>query len=81
MNLFEAPAAENLHLTNWTAWGWLGGWVTLLLAVLVGAVAVFAARTACWKLGEGWWWLRPLTAAVLWLARSRLWSSQFSMAS
>ncbi|MDH6292818.1 hypothetical protein [Rhodococcus opacus] len=67
MNFFDAPAAENLHLTNWTAWGWLGGWATLLLAVLVGAVAVFAARTAYWKLVEGWWWLWPI-AAVLWVA-------------
>ncbi|MDF3312164.1 hypothetical protein P3H15_45165 [Rhodococcus sp. T2V] len=67
MNIFDAPAPENLHLTNWTAWGWLGGWATLLLAVLVGAVAVFAARAAYWKLGEGWWWLGPL-AAVLWVA-------------
>ncbi|MDT2007024.1 hypothetical protein FXW78_25205 [Rhodococcus opacus] len=69
MDFLDIPDVSN-HLTNWTAWaGWLGGWTTLLLAVLLGAVAVFTARTAYWKLGgeDRWWWLWPLTAAILWV--------------
>ncbi|QSE88030.1 hypothetical protein JWS13_05055 (plasmid) [Rhodococcus pseudokoreensis] len=68
MNFLDYPEVSD-HLTNWTAAGWWGGWATLLLAVLVGAVAEFTARTACWKIGgEDRWWLWPLAAAVLWVA-------------
>lgn len=63
--IYEFPDVSP-HLTNWTAWGWLGGWAMLLLAVLVGSGAVFTARIASWKYGDDWWWPWPLAAAVLW---------------
>lgn len=67
MDLSRGDVAVD-HLSDWSAWGWLGGLALLLIACAWGALAVFSARLAFWRwnLGTGpaRWWL--LGAAVAW---------------